>query len=129
MPIYIIGIVPEELDGANLTENADKLTNIMICRDYLLYYLCSDAIQDTIKKEGTANAQPKLALTRIRDFSLPLPAREEQEQIAAVLRSIDEKLGLLQSKETHWKDLKRGLMQKLLTGEWRVNVDASASAT
>jgi len=31
-----VGKVPQELDGANLTENADKLTNICCIRDFLL---------------------------------------------------------------------------------------------
>lgn len=125
----LVGVVPEELDGANLTENADKLTEIKICRDFLLYCLCSDAIQGAIAREGTSNAQPKLALTRIREFLLPLPTRQEQERIAAILRSVGEKLVTLQSKETHYQSLKRGLMQKLLTGEWRVSLDPTAAGT
>lgn len=123
----LVGVVPEELDGANLTENADKLTDIKICRDYLFYCLCSDAIQGAIAREGTSNAQPKLALSRIREFSIPLPTRPEQERIAAILNSVSDKLASLQSKLAHYQALKRGLMQKLLTGEWRVNVDPSAT--
>ncbi|NEU23811.1 hypothetical protein G4D57_19305, partial [Vibrio parahaemolyticus] len=38
----IVGKVPEQLDGANLTENADKLTNIKCNIDYMYYYLCSE---------------------------------------------------------------------------------------
>lgn len=125
----LVGVVPEELDGANLTENADKLTDIKICRDYLFYCLCSDAIQGAIAREGTSNAQPKLALSRIREFSIPLPTRPEQERIAAILNSVSDKLASLQSKLAHYQALKRGLMQKLLTGKWRVSVDASATET
>jgi len=125
----LVGVVPEELDGANLTENADKLTDIKICRDYLFYCLCSDAIQGAIAREGTSNAQPKLALSRIREFSIPLPTRPEQERIAAILNSVSDKLASLQSKLAHYQALKRGLMQKLLTGEWRVNVDLSTTRT
>lgn len=120
----LVGIVPEELDGANLTENADKLTDIKINRDYLFYCLCSDAIQDLIAREATSNAQPKLALTRIREFSFPLPPDEEQARIATILVSVDEKLRLLSTKRESYLSLKRGLMQKLLTGEWRVKLDS-----
>jgi len=120
----LVGTVPEELDGANLTENADKLTGIKINRDYLFYCLCSDAIQDAIAREATSNAQPKLALTRIREFSFPLPSDREQARIAAILAAVDEKLRLLSTKRVSHLSLKRGLMQKLLTGEWRVKVDS-----
>jgi type I restriction enzyme S subunit len=121
----IIGMIPKELDGANLTENANKLTNISIFRDYLFYVLCSDNIQEVIKRESTANAQPKLALTRIRDFEFPLPPPEEQVQIAEILKTSDTKLRILIDKNTHYQTLKRGLMQKLLTGEWRVKLDVT----
>lgn len=121
--IGIIGMIPKELDGANLTENANKLTNISISRDYLFYVLCSDNIQGAIKLESTANAQPKLALTRIRNFEFPLPPNEEQVRIAEILKTSDTKLRILIDKKTHYQTLKRGLMQKLLTGEWRLNVE------
>lgn len=123
----LVGAVPEKLDGANLTENADKLTNIKISRDFLLYCLCSDAIQDAIAREGTSNAQPKLALSRIRELSFRLPPRQEQERIACILKSVDAKLAALKDKKIIYQSLKRGLMQKLLTGEWRVSVNESAA--
>ncbi|MFM0628412.1 restriction endonuclease subunit S [Paraburkholderia xenovorans] len=123
----IVGRVPDEFDGANLTENADKLTDIKINRDYLFYCLCSDAIQDAIAREGTSNAQPKLALTRIKEFLFPLPPESEQERIAAILQASDGKLKSLLDRQTHYQTLKRGLMQKLLTGEWRVTVETVAA--
>ncbi|WP_052370468.1 restriction endonuclease subunit S [Chromobacterium haemolyticum] len=119
----IVGIVPAELDGANLTENADKLTSIKIHRDYLFYCLCSEAIQDAIAREATSNAQPKLALTRIREFAIPLPTDAEQAHIGTILAASDWKLKLLSEKREKFQALKRGLMQKLLTGEWRVKTD------
>jgi len=124
----IVGVIPEELDGANLTENADKLTDIKISRDYLFHCLCSEPIQQAIAREATSNAQPKLALARIRDFRFPLPPAAEQREIAAILGAVDEKRGSLAAKHRHYQTLKRGLMQKLLTGEWRVKVDAEMAA-
>lgn len=44
----IVGKVPNELDGANLTENADRITDITCSRDYLLRVLMSPLIQNTI---------------------------------------------------------------------------------
>ena len=41
----IVGQVPDELDGANLTENADKLCNIQINKLYLMKVLQSNIIQ------------------------------------------------------------------------------------
>ncbi|MBK7005953.1 MAG: hypothetical protein IPH37_13175 [Burkholderiales bacterium] len=49
----------------------------------------------------------------------------EQSRIADVLDKLDNKVATLTTKQTHYQSLKRGLMQKLLTGEWRVRVPAS----
>jgi type I restriction enzyme S subunit len=66
---------------------------------------------------------------QIRSFDVPLPPVPEQHEIASALGSIDEKVGVLTAKQERYQTLKRGLMQKLLTGEWRVSVDASATGT
>jgi type I restriction enzyme, S subunit len=58
----------------------------------------------------------------LKEFAIPLPPLAEQDRIATILSSIDEKLDALASRKAHCKTLKRGLMQKLLTGEWRVQL-------
>ena len=47
---------------------------------------------------------------------------EEQQKIAAIISKIDNKIVDLKLKKTNLEILKKGLMQKLLTGERRVNV-------
>ena len=116
----IVGEVPKELDNANLTENADKLTNIKIDRKYLLYIFMSNLIQNEISKHTTSNAQPKLALTKIKTFKIPVAPLEEQKQIVEILSTVDNKLENLKYKKQSFEELKKGLMQKLLTGEVRV---------
>lgn len=49
-------------------------------------------------------------------------AVEEQRKITTLLDGVDAKIATLTTKQTHYQSLKRGLMQKLLTGEWRVRV-------
>jgi type I restriction enzyme S subunit len=61
-----------------------------------------------------------------KEFStlkLPYPPTEEQLAIAQVLEEADRELRLHEHKLTTLKDQKKGLMQKLLTGEVRVNVE------
>ncbi len=116
----IVGEVPKELDNANLTENADKLTNIKIDRKYLLYIFMSNLIQNEISKHTTSNAQPKLALTKIKTFKIPVAPLEEQKQIVEILSTVDNKLENLKYKKQSFEELKKGLMQKLLNGKVRV---------
>jgi type I restriction enzyme, S subunit len=117
----IVGKVPESLNNANLTENADKLTNIKIDKEYLYQVLISDIIQKEIEKEKTTNAQPKLALTRIKNFRIPVPSnRNEIKKIALILSTWDKAIELKEKLIEQKKELKKGLMQKLLTGVVRL---------
>jgi len=117
----IVGRIPDALDGANLTENADRLTNINCDRDYLLFVLISSLIQNTIESERTLGAQPKLALTRIRKFQIPLPpTKTEQTRIATILADMDSEISALETKLAKYKQVKQGMMQNLLTGKIRL---------
>ena len=53
---------------------------------------------------------------------MQLPSLEEQKRIEAVLTACDREIDLLQKQLDALKEQKRGLMQKLLTGEVRVKI-------
>ncbi|MDA3923415.1 MAG: restriction endonuclease subunit S [Kiritimatiellae bacterium] len=58
-----------------------------------------------------------------KDFfkiGVPLPPTEDQKQIAEVLNAAQKEIDLLKKMADKYKTQKRGLMQKLMTGEWRV---------
>jgi type I restriction enzyme S subunit len=116
----LVGRIPEVLDGANLTENANKITNIKCNVDYLHIILKSDLIQNKIDAERTLGAQPKLALIRIRNFEIPLPPLGEQTHIATILSDMDSEIEALEKKRAKYQLLKQGLMQNLLTGKIRL---------
>ena len=75
------GTVPEQFDGMNLTENAVKVTNIKISKEYLLLCLSSPYIHNIFVDKTNVVAQPKLALTRILTTLLPIPPQNEQQRI------------------------------------------------
>jgi type I restriction enzyme, S subunit len=117
----IVGVVPPELNGANLTENADKITDLRCHRDYLLYWLGSGPIQQMIDSIKTVGAQPKLALGRIAAFPIALPHKfEEQRAIAAALSDADELVGALDNLIAKTRAIKLAAMQQLLTGKTRL---------
>ncbi len=59
-------------------------------------------------------------------IKLPFPLVSEQQAIATVLDEGERELALLRDQATIFKKQKRGLMQKLLTGQWRVPVKSKA---
>ena len=77
-----VGIVPIEYNGANLTENADKLLlNNQICKDWFVLYLQSEYCQMQIRDVTTKVGQPKLAIKRIEELFIMLPPYNEQKAI------------------------------------------------
>jgi len=53
-------------------------------------------------------------------ISVPCPPPEIQRQLAEAITSLQAEIDLLRHMARNYKSQKRGLMQKLLTGEWRV---------
>lgn len=85
----IVGVIPDTLDGANLTENAAKLVIInkdILDRDYLANVLNSKNCIEAIRQRTNMVGQPKLALERIATIPIPLPPLDEQRRITAILR-------------------------------------------
>ena len=119
--IGLVGKIPSELDGANLTENADRFTEIKCNRDYLLLILTSPIFQRIIASVKTIGAQPKLALGRIKKFVIPLPpTNEEQILIANVFFDINNLIFKSEKLIEKKKNIKQGTMQELLTGKRRL---------
>jgi type I restriction enzyme, S subunit len=77
----------------------------------------------------SANGATRFGLTRgdIDDIDLPLPPIKEQQKIIAALRQCDREKELTEQRIKYLQSQKRGLMQKLLTGAWRVQGDKEAA--
>ena len=82
------GIVPHELDGMNLTENAARLTPILVNRDYLLLAIQTDLLQKQFIDRTNQVGQPKLALERLKTALIPLPPLNEQQRIIETYRTL-----------------------------------------
>lgn len=114
----VVGFIPKKLNGANLTENANRLTEIKCNKEFLFHIMNSSLIQNKINSEKTLGAQPKLALTRIRKFIIPLPKkRKEQIVIAQVLDDIDASVTALEKLIAKKKAIRTGSIQQLLNPE------------
>ena len=83
-----VGIIPASLDGANLTENADRLVFKQLNKVWLLQFLNSPAVQMQIAESTTKVGQPKLAIKRIENLMIPLPPLAEQKRIVARLEEL-----------------------------------------
>ncbi len=117
----LVGIIDESLDGANLTENANRVFDLKIDKKYLFYFLQSNYIKKIIESISTTGAQPKLALTRIRNFIILYPKNSrEQKNIANKLCDIDELLIFCSKLIKKKKEINRSLIKLLVLGKKRL---------
>ncbi len=120
----LFGRIPELLSGAQLTENAARITEIdesIINTNYLCFYLRSDKLQPQIYASiGVGAGVPKLALYHIENFLFPKPELKEQE--ASVKKLTIATFNIVKERKYLEKiiKIKNGLMQDLLTGKVRV---------
>lgn len=88
--IGTVGKIPPEIDGANLTENADRLVFANIDQDWLIDCLSSGFVKEQIFEATTKVGQPKLAIKRIQDLLIPLPPLEEQSRIVGKIDELND---------------------------------------
>ena len=122
--IGIVGTIPPELDGANLTENAARLIILdseRLDKSFLVGFLASKQGQYEIRIRTSKTSQPKLALNRVKQIPIPLPPLPEQQKIASMLSAIDEKIEAEENKKKALEDLFNTLLHNLMTARIRVN--------
>lgn len=115
-----IGIVPEELHLANLTENANKILikdKLILNNYYLAKYLQMDFVQKNISAKTMAVGVPKLALFRIEQIELLIPPIALQRQYEERVAVIEEQKAIAQKSLEHSESLFNSLLQKAFKGE------------
>lgn len=88
------GIIPEILNGANLTENAVKLVYKTDQVDNKFVYLFTQS-NSFMEQAGLATktvAMPKLAISRLSEIQIPLPPLEKQKRLVALLDTLFAKI-------------------------------------
>jgi type I restriction enzyme S subunit len=123
-----VGWVPNFLDGANLTENAAKITEIKGFNiKYLVYFLSSIVGQSQISLNTKATSQPKLALYRIESIGVPLFPFPEQRAIVAKIEQLfselDNGIANLKRAQEQLKVYRQAVLKKAFEGDltkaWR----------
>ncbi|EOW3521913.1 restriction endonuclease subunit S [Campylobacter coli] len=112
------GIIPKELNGAILTENAVKLEYIQnnISNKFMYFFTLSSSFKTQIQTSTKIVAQPKLAITRLKQIEIPLPPLKEQERIVGILdesfAKIDESIKILEQDLLNLDELIQSALQK-----------------
>lgn len=91
--------------------------------DYFLNWLSSSAARQRIRNAAQGSVRETVGFSDLCSIRIPLPDLKTQNKIVEILHMAQLEISNLRDAVAKLKSQKRGLMQKLLTGEWSVKVD------
>ncbi len=132
----VMADVSEDYEGIGTTVSVHGLENkkvvgglhTFVLRDtkkkteerYRQYIFCNPEVRNKLKKIANGVSVYGVSKTNLAKLVLSLPPIEEQKSIVVVLESWDKMINKLAKKIKIKKNIKKGLMQNLLTGKVRL---------
>ena len=119
-----VGYITEELAGSNITANLLRVSmNRNIMNEHFVKQLfLSDIMKRKFDEITTATTIKTFKVPEFKQIILAIPTKDEQDKIASILLEVDKKIEEHENKKQKLEELKKGLMQQLLTGMIRVTV-------
>ncbi len=108
------GIVPEQFDNMNLTENAAKVSMFLVNKFFLLYCLNSDFCQNQFVDKTKQVGVQKMALNRFSTTVIPIPPLAEQQAIVERADNLMAMIEDLEKQVSERKEQSEMLMQSVL---------------
>lgn len=109
--------VKNEMDICISQDSQGLILKKSISADFLIHCLLEKI--KVFKSVSQGSTIQGITKKRLSDIEFPLPSLPEQKQIAQHINIVEREIGLLKELTEKYHTQKRGLMQKLLTGEWR----------
>ena len=109
-----------DIDGVCSTEILVIKAKGNILNSILFQIITTESFIEHSISKVFGTKMPRTSWAILKEFKLALPPLKEQKQIAQILSTADKKLELLRAKKEKYETLKKGLLQKLLSGEVRV---------
>lgn len=111
-------LVPDALDGANLTQGTARISpGPRVHRSYLLEYLRSSPVQQWIQSQVKGATFREITLARLRELPVRLPPIKAQERFAAMIDALEEQLKVLGASKSNLDTLYTSLQHRAFNGE------------
>jgi len=88
--------------------------------DFLLHWLNSSEAKQRIKNSAQGSVRETVGFGDLCKIKIPKFDLKKQQKIVSVLNTMNQEISLFKQQLKNYKKQKQGLMQKLLTGQWRV---------
>lgn len=94
----------------------------IVNKDFLAFLLSSHNVRQSFELSLTGSTIKNLSIKAIKETKIQFPAMNEQKQIAKILTTQDKKIEKEEASLAKLKELKKGLMNDLLSGKVRVKI-------
>lgn len=91
-----------------------------ICPQFLKWLLLTESFLRHTMSQSQRSGMPKVNRGEIFSFKFFLPNIHEQKSIVEILEDVDDDINSLESKLQKYENIKKGMMEKLLTGQIRL---------
>jgi type I restriction enzyme, S subunit len=115
-------VVPKKFVGGNCVDLIIARPHSSLDSFFLSRFINSTLAKIQIKIMQGGAAQQHFNVGEMKKIKILLPLLPEQQQIASILSNIDTQIQKEKLHKSNLERLKKGLMQKLLTGQIRVKV-------
>ncbi|MFB1082480.1 restriction endonuclease subunit S [Jeotgalibacillus sp. JSM ZJ347] len=117
-----VAILPDSIDEANINQHMARIRIIDedIVSEYVYHWLNQKSVRNYFNVIKTGQAYPQISLKQVRETEIKIPEKNQQQKIASILSTWDKAIDLKEKLIALKKEQKKGLMQKLLTGEKRI---------
>jgi type I restriction enzyme, S subunit len=118
-----VAVVPKEYGSALLNQRVAAIISNeqLINSSFLFAYLSTRSVVDYVKERVNTLMQPNLSITDLRLMPIPLPPRQEQDEITKQLDAIRDETQILavlyERKLTALVELKQSLLHQAFTGQ------------
>ncbi len=116
---YLRKYLKPKFDGVCLSEIWVLKPNSKVCDSNFVFYLIQTNIFNYVANISTGTKMPRADWSYVSEYPFLLPPLPEQKKIADILTTWDNAIDKTESLINAKTNLKRGLMQKLLTGKVR----------
>jgi type I restriction enzyme S subunit len=89
---------------------------------FLFYYVSTDKFVYKVSGYQTGSGYPAITDDHIKNEKLPLPPLSEQQEIAEILQTVDQKIDIERRKKELYEELFKTMLNKIMNQEIDVNL-------
>lgn len=123
----VSAVVPPELEGQqSFTTLITRIKDETVDSDFVCAYINSEKGKNFFTSNQAGGGQKNVGSKTLETMLIPVPSLGEQKRIFEITNAAVEKIEILEKKKFEYEELKKGLSQKLLSGQIRVDVPIEA---